>query len=118
MTYDRIWAAVRQVPTGCVSTYGRIAELTGAATPRVVGYAMAALPKGSDVPWHRVVNAQGEISLRAGGGGQRQRRLLRAEGVRFDRRGRIDLEEFGWPPAFGPRRRSGAIREHRARRLR
>jgi len=100
MTYDRIWATVKQVPPGFVSTYGRIAELCGAATPRVVGYAMAALPDGSDVPWHRVLNARGEISLRGGTGPRKQRRLLRAEGVRFDRRGRVDLEEFGWPPGF------------------
>lgn len=99
MSYDRIWAAVKQVPRGRVSTYGRIAELVGAATPRVVGYAMAALPAGSDVPWHRIINARGEISLPRGGHGhRRQKRLLREEGVRFDRQGRVNLDEFGWPP--------------------
>ena len=87
MSYDRIWATVKQVPPGFVSTYGRIAELTGAATPRVVGYAMAALPDGTDVPWH-------------GMGHGRQKRLLRKEGIRFDRRGRVDLDEFGWPPGY------------------
>jgi methylated-DNA-protein-cysteine methyltransferase-like protein len=92
---------VRQVPAGFVSTYGRIAELAGAPTPRVVGYAMAALPDGSDVPWHRVVNTRGEISVRPGAGGRKQRKMLEAEGVRFGRGGRIDLDEFGWPPVGG-----------------
>jgi methylated-DNA-protein-cysteine methyltransferase-like protein len=101
MSYDRIWATVKQVPPGFVSTYGRIAELTGAATPRVVGYAMAALPDGTDVPWHRIINSRGEISLRRRGTGHaRQKRLLRKEGIRFDRRGRVDLDEFGWPPGY------------------
>ena len=99
--HDRIYAAVRQVPAGFVSTYGRIADLVGAPTPRVVGFAMAALPEDSDVPWHRIINSRGEISSRSGGDGdRRQRRLLEAEGVRFDRRGRVDLAEFGWPPGF------------------
>lgn len=96
--YGRIYAAVRKIPKGSVSTYGRIARLVRAPGPRVVGYAMAALPAGSTVPWQRVVNHKGEISLRKGGGGEiRQRRLLEAEGVHFNLRGRIDLETYGWP---------------------
>lgn len=96
--YARIYAAVRRIPKGRVSTYGRIARLVGAPGPRVVGYAMAALPAGSRVPWQRVVNHKGEISLRKGGDGElRQRRLLEAEGVRFSLRGRIDLKLYGWP---------------------
>ena len=97
--YKRIYAAVRRIPKGRVSTYGRIAKLIGAPGPRVVGYAMAALPAGSTVPWQRVVNHRGEISLRKGpGGGEaRQRRALEAEGVYFNLRGRIDLKIYGWP---------------------
>ncbi|MGE5625961.1 MAG: MGMT family protein [Bacillota bacterium] len=96
--YPRIYSAVRRIPKGRVSTYGRIARLVGAPGPRVVGYAMAALPIGSTVPWQRVVNHKGEISLRKGGGGEiRQRRLLEAEGVRFSLRGRIDLKQYAWP---------------------
>jgi methylated-DNA-protein-cysteine methyltransferase-like protein len=96
--YARIYAAVRRIPKGKVSTYGRIARLVGAPGPRVVGYAMAALPAGSRVPWQRVVNHRGEISLRKGGDGElRQRRLLEAEGVRFSLRGRIDLKLYAWP---------------------
>jgi len=96
--YSRIYAAVRKIPKGRVSTYGRIARLVKAPGPRVVGYAMAALPEGSSVPWQRVVNHKGEISLRKGGSGEiRQRRLLEAEGVEFKLRGRINLKIYGWP---------------------
>jgi len=99
--YERIWAVVRQVPVGQVSTYGRVARLAGAATPRIVGFAMAGLPRDSDVPWHRIINSRGEISVRTDGApDRRQRRLLEKEGVRFDRRGRVDLDEFGWPPGL------------------
>jgi methylated-DNA-protein-cysteine methyltransferase-like protein len=96
--YTRIYAAVRKIPKGRVSTYGRIAKLAKAPGPRVVGYAMAALHDGSTVPWQRVVNHKGEISLRKGGDGEmRQRRLLEEEGVHFSLRGRIDLRVYGWP---------------------
>jgi len=96
--YSRIYAAVRKIPKGRVSTYGRIARLVSAPGPRVVGYAMAALTPGSSVPWQRVVNHKGEISLRKGGDGEiRQRRLLEAEGVQFSLRGRISLKIYGWP---------------------
>lgn len=96
--YQRIYAEVRKIPAGRVSTYGRIAKLAKAPGPRVVGYAMAALRSGSTVPWQRVVNHKGEVSLRKAGDGQwRQRRLLEAEGVHFSLRGKIDLKVYGWP---------------------
>ena len=50
----------------------------------------------ADVPWQRVVNSQGQISLRAGAGGELQRVLLEDEGVEFGINGRIDLKQFGW----------------------
>ncbi len=97
--YMRIYAAVRQIPAGRVASYGQIAKLIGAATPRQVGYAMAATPPRSGIPWHRVINSKGEISVRADGKPDaRQKRLLRAEGVLFDRRGRVDWKRFGWEP--------------------
>ena len=96
--YSRIYAQVGRIPKGRVSTYGRVAKLVGGTGARQVGYAMAALPVGSSVPWQRVVNHKGEISLRSDGQpDQRQRRLLEAEGVSFSLRGRIDLKRFGWP---------------------
>jgi methylated-DNA-protein-cysteine methyltransferase related protein len=95
--YERIYQVVRRIPRGRVATYGQIAELAKASGPRQVGYALHALPDGSDVPWHRVVNAQGCISLRSGLGGEAfQQALLKAEAVEFDARGRIDLDRFRW----------------------
>ena len=96
--YARIYAVVRQVPRGRVTTYGRVAALAGCPSPRVVGYAMAAATPDRGVPWQRVVNARGEISARRGGfGAEAQRALLEEEGVPFDARGRIDLARFCWP---------------------
>ncbi len=96
--YDRIYAVVRKIPSGQVATYGQVAAIVGRCTPRMVGYAMAALPFGTDVPWQRVINRQGKISLRAGGSGSaQQRQLLEAEGVKFDQKDRVDFNEVGWP---------------------
>lgn len=96
--YERIYAVTRQIPPGIVSTYGQIATIVGRdCTARQVGYAMAALKAGDEsVPWQRVINSQGEISLRPGQGGVRQRQLLEAEGVEFDAQGRTDFNRFGW----------------------
>lgn len=95
--YEQIYAIVRQIPPGKVATYGQVAALAGGCSARMVGYAMAALPENSDVPWQRVINYQGKISPHGFGyGSWLQRQLLEAEGVRFDEQGRIDLREFGW----------------------
>jgi methylated-DNA-protein-cysteine methyltransferase-like protein len=99
-TYERIYAVVRQIPSGKVATYGQIAAIVGGCTARMVGYAMAALPFGSNVPWQRVINRQGKISPRgAGDGNLRQRQLLEAEGVIFDEEDRVDFDQVGW---YGP----------------
>ncbi len=98
-TYVRYYDVVRRIPAGRVATYGQVAAEAGLpGRARQVGYAMAALPDGSDVPWHRVVNARGEISRRSGGSAfeEIQRVLLEAEGVRFNAGGRIDLNTFRW----------------------
>lgn len=97
-THSRIHKVVARIPRGRVATYGQVARLAGlAGQARLVGYAMAALPTGTRVPWQRVVNAQGAISL-PGKSAERQRKLLEEEGVRFDARGRIDLDRFLWQP--------------------
>lgn len=101
--YRAIWRAVSRIPRGRVATYGQIAALAGrAGQPRLAGYALRSTPEGSRIPWHRVVNAQGRISTRApsivGGEGSLQRALLEAEGVVFDRTGRIDLNRYLWKP--------------------
>jgi methylated-DNA-protein-cysteine methyltransferase-like protein len=99
LLYERIYTVTRQIPAGQVATYGQIAAIVGGCTPRMVGYAMAALPYGTDVPWQRVINRQGKISLRAGGnGGALQRQLLEAEGVHFDpKTDSVDISKVGWP---------------------
>jgi methylated-DNA-protein-cysteine methyltransferase-like protein len=97
-TRKRIYAAVRRIPRGRVATYGGIAELAGLeGHARQVGYALHDLPANSGLPWHRVINAKGEISPRtAGDSHELQRMLLEAEGVEFDLAGRIDLKRFRW----------------------
>lgn len=95
--YERIYAVVRQIPAGKVTTYGQVAAMVGGCTARMVGYAMAALPDGSDVPWQRVINRQGKVSPRSSGlGSARQRQLLEAEGVTFDAQHRVDFDQVGW----------------------
>ena len=100
--YELVWNFVRQVPSGCVVTYGQIAQSLPAPPPlaldeqaisvsRLVGSAMAACP--ADVPWHRVINAQGKVSNRANA--DKQVQLLEAEGLCFAQ-GRIDLHECQW----------------------
>ena len=93
-----VYAIVRRVPRGRVITYGAIAQLLGEPRKaRQVGWAMAATPAG--VPWHRVINAAGEISRRhAPEAEARQRKKLEAEGVVFDADDRVDLERYLWLP--------------------
>ena len=95
----------RRIPAGRVATSGQVAARAGrAGHARQVGYALAALPSGTDVPWQRVINAKGEVSARspmAGPAGVRegyQRHLLEEEGVVFDLRGRVNLREYRWRP--------------------
>lgn len=101
----QVWDLVRQIPAGKVSTYGKIAALLPpppgmdikaylAFGPRWVGGAMAACPQ--DVPWQRVINSQGKVSLRPGGGGAHQRQLLEDEGVVFNEHDRVDLKIYAW----------------------
>jgi methylated-DNA-protein-cysteine methyltransferase-like protein len=102
--YARIYAVVRRIPSGRVATYGQVAELAGlAGHARQVGYALHALPAGTAVPWHRVINAAGAVSLRAMPGDElTQRQLLEGEGVGFDLRGRVRLAAVRWRPRARP----------------
>jgi len=101
-TYARVYAVVRRVPSGRLATYGQIARIAGLGDhARMVGYALAALPSGTTVPWHRVINAQGTVSRRRSGDTLSQRMCLEREGVRFDARGRTSLTKLGWRPRAG-----------------
>lgn len=94
--YQSIYSLARQVPPGYVTTYGQIARLIG-CTARTVGFAMAALPAGNNVPWQRVINSQGKVSPRTDGEGNvLQRDLLEVEGIQFDQKGRVNLDKHGW----------------------
>ena len=105
-SYAAIYRIVRRIPRGRVATYGQVAELAGlAGHARQVGYALHALPSGTTVPWHRVVNSAGGISLRARPGAElTQRMLLEREGIRFDVRGRLSLAQVRWRPRAEPAR--------------
>ena len=93
---EKIYHVVAVVPGGQVATYGQIANIVG-CSPREVGYAMAALPPASTVPWQRIINRHGRISERSDGQPDaEQRRQLRKEGIIFDTRGVIDLSVCGW----------------------
>ncbi len=96
--YERIYAVVRPIPRGRVATYGQIARIAGIpAHARQVGYALNALPESRSIPWHRVINAKGEISKRSEGQSEKvQRALLEREGVRFDEKGRVSFRRFRW----------------------
>ena len=96
--YERVYAVVRRIPAGRVMTYGQIADILGEGyTPRTVGYVMNKSPE--NVPWQRVINAQGACSTgRVVLPSNKQQLLLEAEGIAFDARGRCDLNTHRWWP--------------------
>lgn len=99
--YERIYAVVRQIPAGCVATYGQVAELAGLiGRPRLAGYALYRVAPENDVPWHRVINAKGEVSHspRRNGSDYLQQALLEAEGIEFNAQGKVDLKRYLWRP--------------------
>ncbi|KEZ78938.1 MGMT family protein [Salinisphaera hydrothermalis] len=101
LSHERIFAVVRRIPLGRVATYGQIARLVGRPrAARQIGYAMHRCPPG--LPWHRVINAQGRISLPPDStSALTQRRRLIEEGVVFIA-GRVDLTRYGWDDGDGP----------------
>lgn len=96
--YHRIYRIVRHIPKGRVATYGVVARLAGRpGAARTVGWALSALPEDSDVPWWRVINAAGRISLAGDHSAVLQRALLLRESVKFAPGGAVNLGTFGWP---------------------
>lgn len=101
--YQHVYDLVAQIPYGRVMTYGQVAVLLGKPTAaRAVGYALHQTPAGVNIPWQRVINAQGKISPRGAADilhePQLQRMLLEQEGVQFDAHGKIDLDRYLWEP--------------------
>ncbi len=101
--YQRVYAVVKQIPLGKVATYGQIAKIvagpaqTVTCTPSMVGYAMAALPFESDVPWQRVINSQGKVSARSSTQHVNvQQQILEREGIVFSESGKVDFAQVRW----------------------
>ncbi|MGP2414483.1 MGMT family protein [Pantoea ananatis] len=93
---QRIWQIVAAIPPGRVTTYGDVALLAGSPrAARQVGGVLSRLPEGSTLPWHRVINRHGTISLQ-GDRLFRQRDALEAEGVEVSDTGEIDLDQYRW----------------------
>jgi methylated-DNA-protein-cysteine methyltransferase-like protein len=94
--FAKVYCLVRQVPYGKVTSYGAIARmLEHPHAARTVGWAMHSIPEGVDVPWWRVINSRGCISL-GKHGADLQRELLESEGVEFTEGGCVDWKRFGW----------------------
>ena len=97
--YRKIWETINRIPVGKVATYGQIAKIAGlGAHARLIGYALHNLPHNSTVPWHRVINSKGEISLsKESGLYYYQKTLLEQENIIFNSN-KIDLEKYSWQP--------------------
>jgi len=98
--FQQVWQLVGQIPQGQVASYRQIAAMLGnPRAARTVGWAMHSCPAELDLPWHRVINSKGKISLNADyTGGDLQRQLLETEGVYVDDNGIIDIQKYGWQP--------------------
>jgi methylated-DNA-protein-cysteine methyltransferase-like protein len=98
--YNQIYQTVRKIPLGKVATYGQIADLAGLhGKARLVGYALFKVDVNlDDIPWHRVINAKGEISYSSlrQGGDYLQKHLLEKEGIKFNSKGKINLNQYQW----------------------
>ncbi|MBU2038098.1 MGMT family protein [Thalassolituus sp. ST750PaO-4] len=96
-SYERLYTALAGIPAGSVVTYGQLAALAGMpGRARWVGRVLSQLPEGSQLPWYRVINAQGRLSFPPGSAAAaRQQALLNGEGVEFSASGRINLKRFG-----------------------
>lgn len=108
----KVKEAVRSIPRGRVATYGQIAALAGRhRAARGVAWVLHSSSEAAGLPWHRVINARGGISLEPGKGFETQKKKLEAEGVAVNRRGQVDLERYQWEPPGPAAGRSPAARE-------
>ncbi|KPK73925.1 DNA methyltransferase [candidate division WOR_3 bacterium SM23_60] len=97
--YERVVKFIKTVPAGKVATYGQIADYAGnPRAAREVAYILHSSSEKENLPWQRVINSKGRISMKPGRGYELQKRLLEDEGVVFDEEGRIDFDKFLWQP--------------------
>jgi methylated-DNA-protein-cysteine methyltransferase related protein len=112
-TYEQIYAIVRQIPKGQVATYGQIADLANLpGQARLVGYALYRVDmQQNDIPWHRVINARGEVSYSPWreGADYLQRSLLEQEGIPFSSTGKVNLRRYRWQVADDRMKRYSAL---------
>lgn len=92
--YQKIYGTIARIPYGKVATYGQIAGMVENCTARMVGYALAATPDEIEIPWHRVINSQGKISLTKYE--DLQKKLIESEGIIFDKSGKVNLGKYRW----------------------
>ena len=97
--YERVIKLIRSIPEGKVATYGQIADYAGnPRAAREVAYILHSSSEKENLPWQRVINSRGQISLKPGHGYEMQKRLLEDEGVVFEDGGRVDFDRFLWQP--------------------
>ena len=95
---DAVIKAIKSIPKGRVATYGQIAAVAGNhRASRQVAYILHSVSGKEGLPWFRVINSKGQISLK-GKGYQEQKKLLKKEGVKFDKADKIDLKKYLWQP--------------------
>lgn len=96
---SKVIKLIKSIPRGKMATYGQIACLTGFyPSVRRVVWILHSCSKKERLPWHRVVNRRGSISLKSGAGYEKQKEILEREGIVFDERDRIDLKRYLWEP--------------------
>lgn len=93
--YEEIYSIIKNIPKGKVASYGMIADIHGGCTARMVGYALSKSSPDKKLPWHRVINSRGKISLGDEESRELQRKMLEAEGVVF-KDDKVSLKVFGW----------------------
>jgi methylated-DNA-protein-cysteine methyltransferase-like protein len=114
---NRVKQLIKEIPRGRVATYGQIAACAGNhRASRQVAWLLNSSSRKEKLPWHRVINSRGGISLPTGGGFEEQKKLLEAEAVIVDEKGRVNLNKYLWNPGAIPEAslRDSAPRSHRA----
>jgi methylated-DNA-protein-cysteine methyltransferase-like protein len=97
--YQRVIAIIKNIPEGKVATYGQIATYAGnPRAARQVSFILHSSSEKEDLPWHRVINSKGSISLKPGHGYELQKQMLKKEGITFKENDCIDLKRFLWTP--------------------